>query len=539
MADEQNTSAESDRTLLSDLIERYITERITETECVKLNGLLETNAENKDYFRQQLDTHFLLQELLTSESTERSVSGIMDWCALRAFAVTQNTEPTHKHTPSASSASFNPKQARHSLLFTWVVLPTILLAAVFGVYTEFFRHETSMPKYESFAQIMETVDVEWGEGNTVFKPGANIGNEFVRFDKGAIKIRIQNGAELILEGPTEFIISGKLRTFCQRGKVNALIPKTAQGFELTTPFARIVDLGTEFSVVVDNEATDIHMLSGKAEISRDKNNRLPLIEGNAIRIPKIGDTESLLLNPSICLRSELFEKLLASFLSKRIEIREAQEKRFINDPDILGRFDGVDFQGPGRGVLYGGRKVSLPKWDKTVTRLRSSSDGIEFNIDGEHSSLTLLMMARIFTLNHVSRLFIGEDYYEKPGTFLWQLDQNGDIQFRVHSSGAERFIAFDASKGFQMSDLGTWTMLAVTMDANHRVIRHYKDGEQIAEIPWRNPEPLRLDHLSVGNESRKSNQRFQRFLNGEIAELQIYRRVLGPEEIKKIHDNAF
>lgn len=533
MAVERDATPDSKRTQLSDLIERYIAERITESECERLNALLEENAENKEFFRRQLDTHFLLREILDDDSDERSVSGIIEWCALRAFTVTEQSEPR-----SPSKAAERPRD-RHTFVFKWIAVPTILVAMVFGIYSEFFHRRASIPKYENFAQITDTIDVQWGEGNPVFKPGANIGNEFIRFDRGIVKIRIQNGAELILEGPTEFIVSGKLRTFCQKGKVNAVVPKTARGFELSTPFSRVVDLGTEFSVVVDDDAAEVHMLEGKAEVSRDRNSRVPLSAGKALRTPKTGDTEPLTLDHSVCLRNDVFEKLLVSFLTRRTEIRETRNKRLVVDPDILCRFDGEDFQGVGRGVLHGGKRIHWANRDRTATRFQGMRDRIELDVPGEHTSLTLLMMVRIHSLNHVSRLLIGDDYYERPGTLLWQLDPSGNVQFRIHSAGKEKFPAFDVPEGFQRKDFGTWTLLAVTVDAENRIIRHYKDGVAIAEIPWRNPQPLRLENMSVGNESRRSNKRFKRFLDADIAESQVYRRVLDTEEIKKIYDDIF
>lgn len=518
------------------LIERYVAGQITESECERLDSYLEANPECRQYFRRQLDTHLLLQEMLTSQSSENSSAGILQWCALRAFAAAEEDLAKHVKSPSTVSNPLQPRKGRQPFFVKWIVVPVILFIIAFGIYSEFFsRRPTAMPKRETFARIEETIDVEWGEGNPVFKPGAGIDNEIIRFQKGIVKITIQNGAELILEGPSEFIVSGKLRTLCQKGKVNARIPKSARYFELTTPFFRIVDLGTEFSVAVDEQSSDVHVLSGKVELSRDKNERLPLSQGESRRSARGGIFETIPFDEAACIGLSLFETLWQKQAAQQAEQRSRLADRLAGEPDLLTLFDGTRFYGHGSGTVEGCRDAD--DQNRKAVRIRSNTSRVDLDVPGSFESLTMILAVRIHRLEHVSRLLISDDYYGRTGVMLWQLERNGAMQFHVRTEGDRNaYDAFDLDGAFQTKDLGTWTMLAVSIDGPGRTVTHYKDGKEIARFPWEKPIPIEIGRSCVGNEKGETKKRMPRFLDADLGTLAILRRALSPEEIADIYD---
>lgn len=527
------------------LVEQYVSDRISAEECDELNTILDAEPRYISFIREQLDTDVLLTEMLASGSSERSSSGIMEWSALRAFLAFDHDEEQAIPGPSKSSflKKVYPAIAPPAIVF-FKIFVTILVVAVVGyrISFEFSGRQTSQNSFrpfETYACISETIDVEWDEATFPFKAGAQVGSEKIKFKSGIVKLEFKNGAELILEGPTEFVVSGKRRAFCPYGKINAYIPKAARGFELSTPYTNIVDLGTEFSVVVDEDKIDLHVLEGKVEAYRDRDDRISLSAGSAIRNFSSGFVEKISLAFSACTDRRLFATLSEAFWKERAENKARYEAAVSGDPDILCRFDGREFQGLGSARILGGHPVYSSYRDAYATRIRSVRDGIDLAIPGEHDSMTLILVARIHNLDHVSRLLIGNDYYDRKGSILWQLDQTGELQFHVHVGGSGRFDAFDIPGAFQSRDLGTMTMLAVTVDGDRREIKQYKDARLLKRADWPGAIPIALGEAVVGNENVGMTRRIARFLDGDVAELLIYRRALSEEDIRELYLDLF
>jgi len=83
---------------------------------------------------------------------------------------------------------------------------------------------------------------------------------------GLARIKFASGAIIILEGPCVFIPTGNDSAALVRGRVTGRADKG--NFHLTTPAARVVDLGTEFGVAVDGSlATDVIVFEGSVSVS--------------------------------------------------------------------------------------------------------------------------------------------------------------------------------------------------------------------------------------------------------------------------------
>ena len=84
-------------------------------------------------------------------------------------------------------------------------------------------------------------------------------------ERGQIELTYLSGTKLLLTGPTEFLVQpagGKLR----RGELVARVPEAGHGFTIETPHGKVVDLGTEFGVVVDDfGVSQVSVFEGKVE----------------------------------------------------------------------------------------------------------------------------------------------------------------------------------------------------------------------------------------------------------------------------------
>ena len=139
------------------------------------------------------------------------------------------------------------------------------------------------------ARLVQVVKARWGAENSDLKKGARLSQGKLRLESGLAKLRFSSGAKVTLEGPAEYEIVDDDLTRLISGRLSAKIPRSAIGFKVDTPTARVVDLGTAFGVDVEEDgATEIAVFEGEVEVelpentSSEKGKRL-ITHGNSVR----------------------------------------------------------------------------------------------------------------------------------------------------------------------------------------------------------------------------------------------------------------
>lgn len=86
----------------------------------------------------------------------------------------------------------------------------------------------------------------------------------------------------MLEGPSDLELVSGMSAKLLRGKLTARVPEAAIGFEILSPQGKVIDLGTEFGIVVsDNGSADVYVFEGKVEAHSD-NNGSPAPDGISV-----------------------------------------------------------------------------------------------------------------------------------------------------------------------------------------------------------------------------------------------------------------
>ena len=101
------------------------------------------------------------------------------------------------------------------------------------------------------------------------RPSASgkVGGKAIVLEAGVAEIEFNDGTVVVLEAPCAFNPREGGRGFLTRGTIGVRVPPTAIGFTVETPSAKVVDLGTEFAVRVDDEgSTDVQVLVGKVAL---------------------------------------------------------------------------------------------------------------------------------------------------------------------------------------------------------------------------------------------------------------------------------
>lgn len=116
---------------------------------------------------------------------------------------------------------------------------------------------------ESFARLTHSEDAVWRVKPTSqsLPPGE------WELKSGSMELTLIGGSHLSLEGPATINLIGPQHVAVERGNLTVLVPPEDLGFRISTPTARIIDLGTEFRVSVsDDGQTDVELLQGEVVV---------------------------------------------------------------------------------------------------------------------------------------------------------------------------------------------------------------------------------------------------------------------------------
>lgn len=154
---------------------------------------------------------------------------------------------------------------------------------------------------EPVATLTDTYEARWETPQP--DSGARLTNAKspLRLLSGYAKLQFDNGAEVIVEGPSEFYLVTAEQMGITQGKLTAVVPPAAAGFRVDTPAMSVIDLGTEFSVKAGWDGFGaVHLHNGKASLLTGelgtRRGSYMLAEGQARSVnPRTGRIEEIAL----------------------------------------------------------------------------------------------------------------------------------------------------------------------------------------------------------------------------------------------------
>jgi hypothetical protein len=134
------------------------------------------------------------------------------------------------------------------------------------------------------ARITATRNCMWGDVTKNLGFGSKLGSgQRLELATGLVEITFNDGAVVVLEGPASFDVSSPGRAQLHEGRLAAVVPERAHGFEVATARMNVVDLGTEFGLMAEAEGTaEIHVFNGlvKAQLLDEKGHQVRTMELN-------------------------------------------------------------------------------------------------------------------------------------------------------------------------------------------------------------------------------------------------------------------
>lgn len=293
----------SDKIRINELLLRSLEGEISEAEFAELNGLLAADPENQAYYREAVDTYLELyecQEIITASA--ETVDPVLEEELWKSLAENERTAPAHpveaveepRHLRIEKVAVIpSTQQINRFSLFCAITAVAALIFLLVYINMVPIEYQT-----EPVATVVDSVRTEWGGAGEALKNGSRLSASqgAIRLTRGFLKLRFDNEAGVVIEGPAEFRVVNADQMHLNFGRMYAVIPSEAIGFTVTTEQSRIIDLGTEFGVEVSpDQTTELHVIQGETRLvsGRKKGTHsLPVTGGQAKSVSGAASTIS-------------------------------------------------------------------------------------------------------------------------------------------------------------------------------------------------------------------------------------------------------
>jgi hypothetical protein len=163
------------------------------------------------------------------------------------------------------------------------------------------------------ARITASRNCLWQSGSQNIGYGSQLtAGQRLELATGLVEITFADGAAVVLEGPATFDVHAPGKAELHEGRLAAVVPERAQGFEIATSRLNVVDLGTEFGLMTEPKgATEVHVFNGlvKAQLLDESGQQVRTVELNTSEAARIQPATSLVAR--IPARDEEFVRSLS------------------------------------------------------------------------------------------------------------------------------------------------------------------------------------------------------------------------------------
>jgi len=405
------------------------------------------------------------------------------------------------------------------------------------------------------ALVTRLVDVTWQPSEKPFMVGDALPVGVVGLESGVAQIEFFCGATVILEGPSRLVLESSTVARLQSGRLRAQVPPAARGFQIHAEELKVVDLGTEFGVAVNEGEADVQVFDGEVELYHSNGEQRLVTAGKAVTRAVNGVLEDAELTPNMFLGLEGLDDRVRSQKQSRYQRWLEHSMKLRRDPRVITYYSMEQDRSWKRklassvvpenrdldGAIVGAKRV-VGRWpQKSGIEFKRPGDRVRVNIPGEFGSLTFACWVKIDSLDRwYSSLFLTDNY--QRGEPHWQILDTGQLFFSVRlgegrGKGHHKVLSppfWDASLS------GRWLHLATTYDVETMTTTHFLNGEKMCEE--RIPDELFVKQTCVGkatignwsSPTRPEADFAIRNLNGSMDEFVLFRDALKPDEVRDL-----
>jgi hypothetical protein len=265
---------------------------ITAAETGQLDELLAEDEGARQFYNNYM---FLHAEMYSQHASLEAVEGVGN-CGFRiSDCGLKNMEHFDSNPRSAiRNPKFLPWLAIAAGLIGVAAVSSWVTYAVTSRYANRSLQVAQAPAPEpvkDVARITATRNSSWADNAKNLGFGSRLTpGERLDLVNGLVEITFNDGAVVVLEGPATFDIDSPGRAQLHEGRLSAVVPERAHGFQVATARMNVVDLGTEFGLMAEPEGTaEVHVFNGlvKAQLLDEKGNPERTMELNTSQAARI------------------------------------------------------------------------------------------------------------------------------------------------------------------------------------------------------------------------------------------------------------
>lgn len=159
--------------------------------------------------------------------------------------------------------------------------------------------------------------------HTLMRKGSTL-----ELEQGTVQLNFATGVEAYVQSPARITLTDELNLEIKRGTAWFNVPPAAKGFSVSSERLKVIDLGTQFGVIVDGDSHEVHVFKGlvEAESLFGKKETFELSAGQARQTNGLGQLK----------RTELDESYFLTHLPKGLtylhwNFSKAEDGSFITE----------------------------------------------------------------------------------------------------------------------------------------------------------------------------------------------------------------
>lgn len=534
------------------LLSAWCSGQLSQVEAATLAALLRDDAEARQIYLDYVDLH---ADLVRAGSASH-VSGVRLQLIGESPEIAPPAIASRRSLPqfvalvSRQALRIARRPTSIALATAFVVLGILIggMALIaFPLYRQAVQQNPAPPQV--VAKITRTHEAKWHTPAATGAPNGHLhAGDRLELREGYVEVLFYNGASVIVQGPADFRVVSPGSGNLEHGQLTALVPEKAAGFSIRTPCSNVVDLGTEFGMLVEMDGTTkVDVFVGRVEVAWiDKADfpaqRMTLGAGEAARIAvDASGIERVDVNPAKFVRSSALNKIID-------EHRYQHWREFMagvaNDPSVaaLYKFE-RDEQSPedlhnfaiGRqddrtGRILGAQWATGRWKEKSALQFQGGQDGVAIDLGVAPSEqLTLATWVRLDQLEHQYNALLHSNDWNRDGAVHWTVLADGRMELAIGGQEqAPPAVQSDAAAFGKR--LGRWVHLAVVYDASAKVVSFYRNGNLQGTRHFTTASSTDLRQAQLGNWSEE-----RRNLLGTMDEFIVYRRALDGDEIRRLY----
>jgi hypothetical protein len=266
---------------------------VTEEELARLERLLESSQQAVVYYLKIIDDSLTVREFVEARAklpVDASSHGTEALGTVSLETVSLDTQVVPRAAPPAPKAI----KRQPTKWFALAVAGTIAAIATVSWLLRPQANDVAVASAGHVAHVLNASGVDWVDRQHRFLPWSRISpGDVLQFRSGMLNVIIDNGVELLIEGPADVEFASLERVVVSEGRLAARVGPEAIGFRIETPHANVIDRGTSFGISVDaTRQTDVVVFEGIVDLDVVGPKTLPrrrMEVGEALRVSIEGD----------------------------------------------------------------------------------------------------------------------------------------------------------------------------------------------------------------------------------------------------------